>query len=350
MIEYIPYLLFLSVIFIILNIQNMTRDCKLILVILYITLFSGLRYDVGHDFPSYYYAVLSPVGSDAERFEPFLKFLCFAFKGFPAIFFLFTSFFINYLIICSIRKYSEYTIIPVLSYICIPFFFFEFMCIVRQAMAVSIVFYFSLKYINDGKKIPLIFAIAAGLSCHVTAIAGLLFLLPFDKINWKVHAIVLLGCIMIGQGFNIIMQNYNWAALMGGDYYARYLTEELQDSGKKMQILYGLFSFLNLIALKNSNNEIQKKIFAYISIGACIYFIFSFNLMFSARISRYFFMLLIIAIPYYSIPLIKGKRFFYVIILSFVSLFMLQLYISQRAWNNGKGSKSYMPYKTILFK
>lgn len=347
--EYIPYTILLIIILLILESRGLNKKHKIFLIFLLVSLFSGLRYNVGRDYMSYYMAVLQP-DVYAERFEFVFRKLCYLTIGVPWFFILFTSVVINYLIFKSIEKYSIKFKLSIVTYICLPFFFLDFMCVIRFATAVSLMMFAFLKYNYDRKYVHFFMIWLVAINCHITAIISLLFLIPFKNLPNKYHFIMLIGSFFLGQ---TVKQYMGTSAFIGqiDMYYARYLINENVEEGQKMLILYMMLSALNYYALIKwkDTDERMRNLFAVINIGFCLLFVFSYNLEFAGRISRYFSALMIFAIPYYSIPLLSIKQTSRLMLMALITVFYLELYVAQYSFYSTK-SKSYMPYQTILLK
>ena len=348
--EYIPYTILLVLILFILESKRLNKKHKTIFIFLLVSLFSGLRYNVGKDYMSYYIAVMNP-HLTADRFEFIFRRLCYMTAGMPWLFMLITAFFTNYLIFKNILKHSVKYKLSIMAYICLPFFFLDFMCVVRFATAVALMMFAFLKFNNDRKYFHFLLIWLVAINCHITAIISLLFLVPFNKIPNKYHLIMLISSFFMGQ---TVMQYMGASAFVERIdlYYARYLINENAVEGQKMLILYMMLSALNFYALikwKDAGERIRRML-AVINIGFCLLFVFSYNIGFAGRVSRYFLVLMIIAFPYYSIPvLLNNKQSAKVFLVALISVFYLELFIAQYSFYSTK-SKSYMPYQTILLK
>lgn len=348
--EYLPYTVLLFLVYVIAINKKEARQNKLLWIFMLFSLFSGLRYNVGHDYMDYYEAVLQGKGGGADRFEFLFRYLCYILVGMPALFMLVTSFATQYFVIKGIGKFSPQIATPIIAYLCVPFFFIEYMCVIRFAFAVALMFYAILSYL-DNKKIWLflVFYVVA-INCHVTAAITILALIPFSKLSPKIHLIFLIGSFFVGQVVLNYFVHLDYLEMMDA-YYSRYLINENTDEGQKMLLVYAFFAFLNILCLYRAKKEKSNylPLLSLVNIGFCLLFMFSYNLMFAGRISRYFIMLFVVALPLYKIPFLKMKSSVVVLRMVLVLLFFAELYISQNSFYTTK-SKSYMPYEMILFK
>lgn len=347
--EYIPYTLLLFVVIALAENSILRKKLKINIIIIVVALFSGLRYNVGKDYMSYYEAVLHP-HLYADRFEFVFRNLCYITEGLPWLFMLITAFAVNFIIIKSIEKYSGKYGFSILAYLCMPFLFLDFMCVIRFGIAVSIMLFAFLKYNTDRRKLHFLILWFVAINCHITALICILFLIPFEKLSNKVHLIALVVSLFVGQ---YVMQYMNNSAIVAeiNQYYARYLINENAVEGQKMLMLYMIFATLNMLALYRHDNDSMGKrpLLSAINVGFCLLFVFSYNLGFAGRVSRYFSILMIMAIPYYKIPLLNIKQSIKILSIALVLLFYVELFIAQSSFYTTK-SKSYMPYQTILLK
>src|SRR5690606_36996983 len=109
-------------------------------------LFSALRFDVGYDYEMYY----SLIKGDIKFLEDQLNRLQFLSRklitfshdiDFSQLFFIVSSFLIIYLTYKTIKTHSTDFIISTLVFISFPIFFLNSLSIVRQYIAVSVIFY-----------------------------------------------------------------------------------------------------------------------------------------------------------------------------------------------------------------
>lgn len=351
LLEYLPYTFLLLAVYIIIVNKRYSKQQRLFWAFVVVSLFSGLRYNVGHDYMEYYEAVLAGKGGGADRYEFFFRYLCYYLKGFPAIFMLVTSFGTNFFIFRGVRRFTDYSIVlPVLAFLCLPFFFLDYMCVIRFAFAVSLMFYAILKYNEDRKFFHFLIYWVIAINCHITAGITLLAIVPYGKLSPKLHAFFLVTSFFIGQ----VLLNYfvNLDALgQVNSYYSRYLINEYTEEGQKMLLVYGLFAALNIISLlRISDKDVKNRnILSLVNIGFCLLFMFSYNLTFAARISRYFIMLMVIAIQFYRIPFFSLRQSAFWLRTIVILLLFAELFIAQNSFYTTK-SKSYMPYEMVIFK
>ena len=352
MLDFIPYYTFYLLVYLSLNTSKRSKNIMAVNLILII--FSACRFNVGHDYPSYFNSVLDPYNSDWLRFEFIPKTLVTIAHYFnsPFIFFLLTSTIINSIILKTIKQYSPYIYISIISYVCLPFFYIENLCIVRQAIAIAFVFWGACNYIYDYNYKKFILAIILAYLSHSSSILSILLFFPYNKIKWKYHLFLLIACIFLGASLQTYLFNIDLSVIFGNDYYSSYFQEQDGTDGGKMTLVYAVFAFINIFTMKQlstDTNTAYYKCMSIVKAGFCILFVLNFNPMLSFRLSRYFTILLLMTIPYYRYMLKIRFNYRSIVTICFFILFSLQLIISKRAYDGGKGSKSYVPYQFYFF-
>lgn len=146
---------------------------------------AGFRDQVGTDFISYrvYFDQIKLLSYENRGIEAgyyFLNKLVYFFNTNNESIFLTTSFIILILIFMTINRYSNHIGVSVYLFITLYFYFSSFN-IVRQYIAVAIVFY-ALTYIVSNESKKYVACILIAMSFHVTAIVALL-VYPFMKKN-----------------------------------------------------------------------------------------------------------------------------------------------------------------------
>lgn len=345
---FLPYTLFLFLVIACFNIKSKKEAMSISLMI--IILFAGIRYNVGNDYPSYYDAIVFGTGEE-ERFELIPKYLIRLCQFFNSafLFFLSTSIFIYSLIWKAILKLSDSCLLSILCFLGLPLLFFEGLCIVRQEMALSIVFYAYCIYLTAGEKFKFLLAVLIASQCHITALVGLFFLVPIERVPKSVHLALLIISSSLGTLFTNFAED-SLLRLIFSDYYFRYFIGEGDGSGQKMKYLYLLLSTLNMIQiyyLDKSKNMQLYRLFSFINVGFSLYLFFSYNPIFASRLSLYFIILLTIAVSYYKIKYFKRLIVRRLLAIAFVSLFYIELYLCYCAYLS-EGDGNNIPYDTFI--
>lgn len=166
-------------------------------------------------------------------------------------FFLFIFQFIHLtLIYVTIRSFKSYVNITFAFFIYLFSFYNISFNILRQIMAVSIVF-FGFRYIQNRKLIKYLLTILLAWSFHSTAIIGLL-LYPISraitnrKIKKVSKMIVIISGILSVIGFRYIINFLNMINIMDLNRYMHYLTDET-GGGRFVRLSYWLFVFIVIL-------------------------------------------------------------------------------------------------------
>ena len=320
---------------------------------------SAIRYKVGTDYTFRYVGDFQNIskGIDVENLELGFKLiikLCLIFSQNSQWLFVFTSAMITFFIMMTIFSESRNTIMSVLIFF-IGGFFFQSLNMVRQFLAMAIIF-FSYKYLFENKKIKyFLMAIFVAFFIHSSSIVMLILLLIKDKLVLKPIIIVPIIIIIsfFGQSIMEII-----TPIIDNTRYDVYLIGLYAKGEKSM-----LYNMVNLIIyfymyifykIKLKNQKIEKRDILYINIqGLALIFTFMSSVhMLFARIANYFMVFQIISIPYFvETTQIKEihldtkwtKRVLYMIIIVF--------FIGLTTYTNIiHNDNEPIPYKTIFNK
>lgn len=293
---------------------------------------SVFRFDVGYDYPSYYYTILHEDYVDINRYDFFSAFfaeISIYFKSPWLFFFLFAS--ITYfLIFYSCYKYSVNPIFSFFIYFCV--YYFDSLGIIRQALAVSIILY-GFDYIRKRLFLRyLLFVIIASLF-HKTAIISLFFYFIY-KMNLKLMLVLSL--------LLLLMLNYIYYFLFENDIMKFYFTAYDNFSGGDKVKIFNIIVYFLLLFISKCNHTYKKAegLFSLVFLGLVLPFTFGGHL--GGRVSAYFLIFNIILIP---VVLIKSNIYLKLtFIMLFVVYYIVFLYISQYSGRSG-----FIPYQFIFY-
>lgn len=165
--------------------QNKERYIYIFFVF-FLTLISGMRYEVGADFKNYEIMYNKPDSVLNNFVEPSWHIISrfFHFLNLKSVYwFMFTSFVINMNILRTVWRYSKSFILSMFIYVSSGQLFFQSMNIVRQYFAISIIFGFINLYI-DRKYFKFIIVILIASLFHKSALITIpLFFLAKIKIH-----------------------------------------------------------------------------------------------------------------------------------------------------------------------
>lgn len=244
-------LLFLSILicFFLKNVKPNLKKIMDNLFFIILFLFSALRFDVGADYYSYYKVASGDTNPIFiflyENFEFSNKRLIdlARFLNEPQLYFIMTSFIINYCIINTLKKNSKNYFFSIMLYLSIPLFYFNSLGIIRQYCAIAIVFY-SIQFIKNKNLMKFIICIVLAVSFHRSAlIAAPLYLIYRIKSNKKIYILLLLGGF-VSSGILLYLVGKIFPMYLG------YLTSKLGEGGNKLIILFNALGILCIFCFK----------------------------------------------------------------------------------------------------
>lgn len=331
-----------------LSVQNKKNSAVIMCWILF--LFSALRYDVGWDYPEYYSMADGYRASKVEGYEfiPKMFLLLSSSIEWPYLFFILSSF-VTIFALHQALKESDNPSLSLFAYFSIPIFFMESLSTVRFHMALSLVLLAEYYAIKKRYVLFVLFLIIA-VNCHISALIVLLF--PLLQI-WKPNRIGNLFILM----FSFFVSKYMMTFLEKVPFIPSEVTAYIALAGEitGFSLLPILFLLLNIFHILYYdrfvafNPSLKLYIYAY-NIGCCIMLLFSFEVTLSSRLSKYFMILILFIIPYYSQIFRYKKLTSQLLYISFFILFAFNLFVSAQAFYSGAVEKNqYIPYQTIFF-
>ena len=267
------YILFFSVVFIslLLGEKRAVKGLNFYWLSYFIIfLFSALRFDVGYDFIMYYEILNKKIkyyDAMLGRLEYFNRVIinfsqetqCLQF------FFIITSFLIIYLNYKTIKEHSKDFTISTLVFLSFPIFFFNSLSIVRQYVAISIIFY-SFKYIKTRKLFLFLFVVTIAFLFHKSAILAIVLYWLYNK---KVESKYLFILFFAGLFFSDLAY-YVVEYLM--PEYLMYLDRKIGVGGDKLLLIFQIIGFLLLFLVnKVKRNEVNNFYILVFFIGLFIW-------------------------------------------------------------------------------
>ncbi|MEC2159783.1 EpsG family protein [Virgibacillus halodenitrificans] len=216
-----------------------------LLSFLALSILSGLRFDVGTDFFSYYNYIdrISTVNIVNNEYGLWLLGLFIDSINAPnQLFIIVTSFLVVLLIFLPIKKESSYPEISILLLFGLGFYFTS-LNIVRQYLAIALIFYATIYYIKDRKKLFVLFVFIATLF-HTTAVIAFSFLFLYKMRNSRLSSklLILLGFILISFFYDKLL-----GVLLIGDY-SEYAGTRFINEGSSY-VFFALFFLITLLLL-----------------------------------------------------------------------------------------------------
>lgn len=310
-----------------------TRQIICVLLICFISVF---RFDVGHDYPSYYTFLWPKLDENVvQTFAPLSQVLFYIADYFrsPGLLFVLYGLLTYFCVFSTIRKYSQNISISIVVYLFISWLFS--LGEIRQALAIAIMFW-GYRYVESKSLIKFFLVSAIAVLFHTSAIFALpiYFIYNHHKLWWYIPLLVILPLLQ-PLFFDILIEN---------ELYKFYLESDEDFEGGSMMKLFYLFLFLFFLFLnfisKKANKEIDNK-FLYI-IGFSTLFPFLFIPVLSMRVVHYYTIYYCLLIPgILSNYKLKTRA----LVIAFLMVyFILNIYIASL-----NRRSSYTPYQMIFF-
>ncbi len=293
------------------SIQVKNRKLKILFIILTIMPFiivSGFRYGVGTDYFYRYVPDFNKIANNIEvnnleiGFKLLIK-ICLIFSKNSQSIFIVTSILISMLIVIGIYKNSKNPLVSITLF-GIGGFFFLSLNMIRQFLAMSIVFYAYQYLLEREKNKWYILAVIVACFIHSASIVAIALLL-FRKIKIiKPWIIILLSAIILILGerlFNLlvpIIKNTRFNVYLIG-VYAKGDTSILYNIVNIAIYLYMIIMYYIKEKNQSDSISIQDIIFINIQAMALLFTTMSSIHMLFSRISSYFMIFQIISIPYF---------------------------------------------------
>ena len=331
----IGYALLILLVFIIDNTKE-TLEKKYLYVFFVLFVFSGFRYGIGYDYFSYYENIME--SAESEPIPGLLMF--FSREVHYSIFFITSSFFINYFFIKGLAV-SKTPYESVYLYLGLPVFFVSSLSIVRQYMAISVIFYLICLQ-NPSIKKKIAYIILAFL-CHRSALITLFLLLPIEKWLNRKSLIVIFGLsIVLGELFvKYLLQMAVSSPFM--IYFIRFLEMEVPGGFYKRIVIYvlALLVLLNYNGL--TNRGVQRKFIVLTVVGASIFALFSVQSHIAERFCTFFFSSILL----YFYVLRRNFKFpIFLYKWLCITFFIMQIYVGHITSST---NSDYSEYRDSLF-
>ena len=331
--------------------KDHVNSLKWIFVVLFI--FSAIRFGVGTDFLKYYQFTSGVIDIREKNYmllEPFNILLIVIGYLFhlPQFYFIISSLLISIFFYYGIKQNSKDYILSSFCFISFPFFYLESMNIIRQFIAIAIVFY-AIRYIYERNFLKYAFFVLIASLFHISAlIAFILYISNIFEFNRCKNIFLIIISILLGRIINFFLQILAYIPLFSKiNYYLSTPQEGYQLFFLSMIIL----NTINLV-LYNKINKIDEKnkfLLDSFNIGCCIIFLFRDIPTIAGRLVFYFYIFLILIIPNYYL-LFKQKKFVKLLLFTIlIILFFTRIWYSAYLHDIGKmPSDPYIPYKTFL--
>lgn len=313
-----------------------------------IFLLSALRFDVGYDYSMYYGLIEGNIkyfNDQINRIEylPRLLILFSNKLGFYQFFFIITSMLISYFFYKSIKQNSYDKWLSTLIFVCFPIFFFMSLSVVRQYVAISIVF-FGYKYIKERNFLLYFCLILLTTFIHKSAIIALpiYFLFGDFLVNKKMILFIYLFSFFSSDVIAFLIRQIS-------ERYAIYIGEIGGEGGNMILIFFQLIGFFLLPIVYNSRDRKDKEFNFYLLTFYIGLFIWSTLSKFGhagIRGSLYYIVFIILLLPKFRYKIKQYRMVRQLMVIICFLFFFINLYIGTRH----KIKDANLPYQTFFFK
>lgn len=328
------------------------KNTVLYLFILLLFVVSALRFDVGSDYLTYYNMIVYEEGF-VERIE-YLEYLLISFSrflNFPQFFFIVNTFFTLFFLYFAIKRLSIKPEWSWFVFLCLNVFYLQSMSTVRYHLALTIIFWGS-TFLNEKRYAVFLGSLLLALGIHSSAIVAVLFI-PFYL--FRFNRIVNIAFLLISFSISSVVFMFIKSVDVGNVFFSILQAYTLKDhQAQAFTKLPYVFHAINICFLLfyDKLRRIHPNMVVYLTIfniSCCLMQIFSFNITLSTRLSRYFFIYILLIIPFIVTIPKYGKLLRQIIVLFLIGIYFLSFFVNyQSAYIQGIKSE-FLPYKLFIF-
>ncbi|WP_419072269.1 EpsG family protein [Phocaeicola coprocola] len=346
------YFIFILLIYIVLTCKLPIKK-RSILIFSILVIFSGIREGIGYDY--YFYLDISDqnIGKRTVELIPTIIANIARITN-PYLFFIYTSIIIYYLInkgiTTVIRSQADYAV-SIMLFISFPYFYFSSLGMVRQFLAISILFFGMCKYRE--KKIPLLLCVFLAFLNHQSTIIGVLLLIPWHKFSRKILFIFVLSSFIIQP---ILIEILNRIPVYNSVIGKMQQYIELADffqGGRLVKLLVYALTFLSLIFYKKltQNNTANKYYIGLVCLGCFFQNALDISPHMAIRICTCFFIAILVYIPQLIECLHLNKHLFIYLAIALlgINIYIQHIATFQERAQDPIGYSCAYPYRTYLF-
>ncbi|GAA4785388.1 EpsG family protein [Olivibacter ginsenosidimutans] len=304
MVAWIILFLTCSAIYVLGMIKDLTQTSLIkhttILALFYLVLlfFAGFRYQIGNDYDSYVqiYGEIAATGPFSTYVEPGFGLICYALNqlgfAYQSMFFLFAAITLL-LMFHNIITYAKNPYLALMLFILLPNYYFNLLCVVRQFLAISIVFY-GVKYIMNRQFVSFLLTLLVACLFHKTAIILLPFYFIVHVKQVPVLMVILLALAIIFPLTKILPYISN--SLLLADY-EQYLNSAPPEFGGGSTLIIRILLFAAVLLLYHKIKEPRNRIICNLYLWGVILYYASIGTEALSRLSLYLMIFEIIALP-----------------------------------------------------
>lgn len=277
--------------------KNIKKNHMFLLVVVLLTLFAGLRFNIGADYLGYYgyfnKAEISLFGELEVGFEVLIVLVRTLFGSYE-VFVLILVTLIFLFIYMSIKNMSKIYLIPIYIYM-IQYFLGGPMGQMRQALAIAVLLY-SIKFVLNKNLPKFLFFVALAASFHITSFIFLIaYISNYIKLNKGFTIITVIVSMILGKTSlpsDILIHIYSIFNLDIFNSLMLYVESEYygaEYSGSLFAYVERLLIFIISLLLYKDSDDKKIKVFIQIYwFSLIIFFMFSDIAILAQRLSRPF--------------------------------------------------------------
>lgn len=310
---------------------RLVKKYRLTFCIIFITVITVLRFDVGYDYPAYYDMVnsypLINIGP-GELLSKFFIFLAHESKYPPLLFILFGI--ITYVFNFKSLKLNTVDLsVAIISYI--AFIFTTDLGNIRQSLSVAICFY-GFKYIKEHKILKYLFFCALAFLFHQSAIFAIPIYFIYNYFNLPIFIATI---FFIAFAAELLLSKFSEIGI-----YSQYLNilEDAPGGNISRYVIIAWVAIFLLIDVIHRNLKKNQTLYFIIIVGLILPIVFGGH--FGGRVARYYIIYICILIP--NVLSITSLRIRTSICALLLLYFMSFIYVDRI------NTSALSPYKTIL--
>lgn len=328
-------------------------QASLVIAIIWLTLYEGLRWEVGTDWEAYYKNFINQDWDGHHEIGYIvINYILYFFSGNYTFFLLVLSSFFYGSLYFLLRKYSQAPIMSLTIYYCTMLWLLG--CN-RQLIAMFICL-LSLRYVFNHKLLPYVLMVLLAFSFHSTA---LFFLPAYYIINREISdkAMICAAFVFLIIGFSGVINHIpliNYAVYLDGnsaDKLSFYTQGDIYSYSYVGSLKRLVILFICILVKKKVKHIYFAPFLKLYFVGCSVFFLFNGSILqlISSRGALFYNIAEVFIIPSMIYALFKngGLR-----LIAWVGYFVVIFYIMNRdmdSYASGLGYEVFRPYRSVLF-
>ena len=148
-----------------------------------------------------------------------------------------------------------------------------------------------------------------------------------------------------------LIKNASIGSVFFGVLQSYTLKEDQVQAFTKLPYVFHMINICFLL-FYNKLKTLHPNMMAYLTIfnvSCCLMQLFSFNATLSTRLSRYFFIYILLIIPYVVVMPKYGKLFRQIMIVFLIGIYLFSFFVNYQAAYFEGAKSEFLPYKTFIF-